>query len=307
MGVMGKILGIGIDQVGAELQQGRTKRLMAEQVGNQKELNEHSQQLNKEMWDYTNYENQVKHMENAGLNVGLMYGSSGGSGGTTGNIGGSASAGQAPDNKSVQAMGIGLQAEALESQIELNKANALKARTDAGKATEETTTVLKSRDLLIENMKQQGISTMQDNAIKAWLYSDEDKKEGEVYNETYDYHTGIGNNSAGAKGITLALFKTEAETRNLDANALLTNAKALGYWQELLNATKNSDSNAINAAANKLSAEWQTGEFTNWKTWADMGMKAVQTAGSLIKGGTKINKQSTYNQNGNRYNVTPQD
>ena len=38
--------------------------------------------MQKEMWDYTNYENQVEYMKNAGLNVGLMYGGSGGGGAT---------------------------------------------------------------------------------------------------------------------------------------------------------------------------------------------------------------------------------
>ena len=41
-------------------------------------------QLQRENWDYTNAENQRKHYENAGLNVGLMYGSSGGGGATMG-------------------------------------------------------------------------------------------------------------------------------------------------------------------------------------------------------------------------------
>ena len=35
-------------------------------------------ELQRQNWDYTNAENQRKHYENAGLNVGLMYGSSGG-------------------------------------------------------------------------------------------------------------------------------------------------------------------------------------------------------------------------------------
>lgn len=39
------------------------------------------QGLGKDMWDYTNYENQRKHLENAGLNAALMYGQGGGGGG----------------------------------------------------------------------------------------------------------------------------------------------------------------------------------------------------------------------------------
>ena len=38
------------------------------------------QQNNKDLWDYTNYENQRAHLENAGLNAALSYGQSGGGG-----------------------------------------------------------------------------------------------------------------------------------------------------------------------------------------------------------------------------------
>ena len=40
------------------------------------------QQFNKELWNYTNYENQKKHLEEAGLNPALLYGTSGGGGAT---------------------------------------------------------------------------------------------------------------------------------------------------------------------------------------------------------------------------------
>ena len=34
----------------------------------------YSTELSKEMWDYTNYENQVKHLKEAGLKPALLYG-----------------------------------------------------------------------------------------------------------------------------------------------------------------------------------------------------------------------------------------
>ena len=52
-----------------------------EMMGLQHQYNEamaqQNQQFNKEMWDYTNYENQKKHLEAAGLNPALLYGMSG--------------------------------------------------------------------------------------------------------------------------------------------------------------------------------------------------------------------------------------
>ena len=71
-------------------------QLMGIQQGNQMELNQQGMQLQKQLWDQTNYEAQVKHMNKAGLGIGLMYGGSGAGGATTGSqTGGSAQGGQA--------------------------------------------------------------------------------------------------------------------------------------------------------------------------------------------------------------------
>jgi len=64
------------------------------------------QDIQQQNWDYTNYENQRKHMEKAGLNVGLMYGQGGGGGSTMGGgAGGSAQGGNVDKSQ----MGILLQ------------------------------------------------------------------------------------------------------------------------------------------------------------------------------------------------------
>ena len=55
---------------------------MAKQHGYNIESQKLGQQFNKEMWDYTNYENQKKHLGAAGLNPALLYGMSGGGGAT---------------------------------------------------------------------------------------------------------------------------------------------------------------------------------------------------------------------------------
>ena len=71
----------------------------------QRKLNEQMAELQRQNWDYTNAENQRKHYENAGLNVGLMYGSSGGGGATMG--GGSGGSVGLPETP--RFMGMGLQ------------------------------------------------------------------------------------------------------------------------------------------------------------------------------------------------------
>lgn len=122
------------------------KDQMEQQFQNEKEMmglqNQYNQAMaqanherNKQMWDYTNFENQRAHLENAKLSVGLMYGN-GGAGGA------SAAGGQGsgPGNPGTNAVGMGLQAKALElqnkqieSQIALNMATAEKTTSEAKK------------------------------------------------------------------------------------------------------------------------------------------------------------------------------
>ena len=61
-------------------QEAYNKRIMALQNQYQQQAAAKSQQYAKEYWDYTNTENQVQHLKNSGLNIGLMYGQSGAGG-----------------------------------------------------------------------------------------------------------------------------------------------------------------------------------------------------------------------------------
>ena len=93
------------------------------------------QQHNKELWDYTNYENQKKHLENAGLNAALLYGQSGGggmsAGGAQGQPAGIASGHEA--GLALQGMGLGVNMANVMSQTKLNEALAGKADEEAKK------------------------------------------------------------------------------------------------------------------------------------------------------------------------------
>ena len=84
-----------------------------------------------------------------------------------------------------------------------------------------------------------------------------------------------------------AAAKTMAETGNLQAQELLANERAKIMWEELINATKNANSNLMQATAYKLASEWSTGEFTNWKTWTGLAEDAV----GLVFDGVKAFKQ----------------
>ena len=94
-----------------------------------------NQEFNKEIWDYTNTENQKKHIEAAGLNPALLYGMSGGGGATAAGaqgLGEGIASGHEMRIKQ-QGRGMGLQAAAIASEITLNNSQAEKNWADAKK------------------------------------------------------------------------------------------------------------------------------------------------------------------------------
>jgi len=105
-------------------QYGQTKRLMGLQNQYQRGLNQQGHDLQYDMWNKTNYGAQMRHMKDAGLNPGLMYGMGGGGGTTTGSQGGG--------NQSMggveQQKNMGIEGAMAMSQMELMKAQAYKAR-----------------------------------------------------------------------------------------------------------------------------------------------------------------------------------
>lgn len=133
--------------------------LNAQQLQNQKELNKYNQQLAMQTWEDTNYSAQVREMEKAGLNVGMMYGQGGAGGGTLGQQGGSAQGGQAPDQTAMarSAMQSGLQNNMMtQAQIDLMKAQTEKTKVETAKTAGVDT----------EGAQLQNTGTAIDNRIK---------------------------------------------------------------------------------------------------------------------------------------------
>lgn len=114
-------------------QEAYNKRIMAQQNEYQKEAAAQSQQYAKDYWDYTNTENQVKHLKNSGLNIGLMYGQSG-----AGGMGASGGAREeSPDQPQGNPVGMALQVQQLEQQRRMNDAQIALAEAQANKAGAE--------------------------------------------------------------------------------------------------------------------------------------------------------------------------
>lgn len=109
------------------------KNIMALQNQYQQQAAEKSQQYAKDYWDYTNTENQVAHLKNAGLNIGLMYGQSGAGG--MGANGGAHQAG--PEQPQGNPVAMALQTQQIEQQRRMNDAQIALAEAQARKADEE--------------------------------------------------------------------------------------------------------------------------------------------------------------------------
>lgn len=113
------------------------KNIMALQNQYQQQAAAQSQQYAKDYWDYTNAENQVNHLRNAGLNVGLMYGQSG-----AGGMGASGGARQeSPDQAQGNPVGMALQVQQIEQQRRMNDAQIALAEAQAKKAGAEATKI----------------------------------------------------------------------------------------------------------------------------------------------------------------------
>lgn len=126
----GGAMGIITGQLTRGQQLADQKKLMREQAIINKEQAIFNQGLGKEMWDYTNYENQMKHIINAGLNPALMYGSAGASGTTSGagTAGDVTSAGAATDTERANSI---LSMALTTAQIDNIKADTKKKEADA--------------------------------------------------------------------------------------------------------------------------------------------------------------------------------
>lgn len=99
-----------------------------------------------DMWNNTNYEAQMKHIENAGLNPALLY-AKGGPGGVTGSPSGGISGAQAPagGHEIMDITQMGLQNQMIQAQIKLTEAQAKATEVHAAKEGGVDTEVAKSQ------------------------------------------------------------------------------------------------------------------------------------------------------------------
>lgn len=156
--MIGTIIGIGaaagkaIANNNAKNEQKKENReLMKYQADLNQQQAYYSTGLAKDLWDYTNYENTIKHIKAAGLSPSLIYGGGGGGGSTSG--GGQASGVGMPSKTGteagIQAQGMALQLANVASQTRLNESQADKNEAEAEKTRGVDT---KAQEATIDNL-----------------------------------------------------------------------------------------------------------------------------------------------------------
>lgn len=292
------------------------------QLSQQQKLIDMQQKANWATMDRVNAYNapsaQVERLKAAGLNPALMYGGGGGGGTTAAQAVGSANAGQASDE--VSRKGMALQMAKMGAEINQMNANAemqfVLARKAAGVDTQkvaaeipnikastakteaETETTNQLRDAIKSELIERGTSEWLDNVMKQYKMEHSKDEPDHFRIEMFGHHlygsVGVSPDTMAVQETAVGIAKAMADTGNATAQALLTNEKAKGYWTELLNATIHAEADKVKAAAIKLSTEWDTGEYTNWKTWVELGVKAANTivggvgAGGKLAGAKKV-------------------
>lgn len=266
------------------------------------------------------YQAMRKQMEDAGLSVGLMYGgsASGGAGGATsgaplGATGG-AEAGRAASETERRAMelqqaqlGLSLANQRAdiklkEAQVKEVEAKAEEARASAARQTEEKITTIQSRDHLVEKLRNEGWNSWIDAVIKEWQASGEQNTGNMIKNGRTGHVLYISPdsylNQREAKNLAKTISETEKNNelgKAAEALAKLNSERANGYWQELINATIAANAQATEAAARKLATEWETGEYTNWKTWVQIGEDVIGGIAKSYLGRANITKTTNVN------------
>lgn len=173
-GAAGSALGIGVQRLGANYdrrQQAKTQQGLTDiQKAAEKEMMDYQQKKELEMWHATGYGAQMKQMQEAGINPGLMYGMGGGGGQSTGHGGSPAISGGTAQHVNTGAIGMqaGLQLALLGSQKNLLDTQAAKNAAEttkiSGVDTTKTQTEISSLTQGIENAKaQQELTNIQRN------------------------------------------------------------------------------------------------------------------------------------------------
>lgn len=189
--VIGGGLGLLLGGINDQRQLNQNQALLNQQVQAGEQLSSYNFGQQYQLWQETNYPAQVKQLEMAGLNPGLLYGKGGGGGATTGSPTGAPSGSSAQQNPGEvqQMMGLQLQNSMLQAQIENIKSQTNKNNVEANKEGGVDTDLVKSQTQL----NIQGVTNQQDQDELLKIQRQSDKTKLDILNSTADAQKGYIN------------------------------------------------------------------------------------------------------------------
>lgn len=306
--LIGSLLNIGSGK--------RAKKQLKRQIEAQKELNEYNAKLN---YDYgeksadnaqgrslelleaerqaNSLVTQVQDAKEAGASPGLAIGGGAGGTGATGGAQGDGAGGvdgNAPNFLDVAMLQIEnkrANAEAAKLINESKLINAERRNIEADTGLKEADTRRKTTLTPLEAriIEHEGLAKWIENQKTIALDARGSEKgvAGKAWDKEYGEWT-LGENNPIVKQLDINVEKANSETELNKALKLLTNEKTEHYFTEILTGIKNADANMVKANAVKLAVEHGVGEFTNWKTWVETGLKAYGAVMGHISGGLGV-------------------
>lgn len=262
-GAISGIADLFLSDRNASRQWKREKEAAQIQLQNQKNLNEFNQNLQFDMWKKTNYPEQVKQLELAGLSPALMYGQGGGGGSSTGSTGSTTSTPNAPSQQP-QPTGMAIQTmlamELQKAQIENINANTEKQKVEAIKTGGADTENIKAdtalKGLQADNqILQNNITSKNTEEIINTVYANARKAEADAGIATVNARIATESEKQ-----TLYKIKNESIQSLLNLIATKENinytkeqTKAIG--EQLAQGWLNANSNRTNALSNQKNAD----------------------------------------------------
>lgn len=241
------ILGIGAMAAGAAANiyssisaNKNAEKAATKQFERQKELMDISQRQQKEMWDKTNIGAQKKHIEDAGMNAGLLYGGGGAGGGTVGSSG-APSAGKADvqkvDTSGIMELGImAAQKKLLEAQAEKEVALTEKARgVDTAVQTEEAKSKAFNNSVNELITKEGYMTKWSQQTQKEGVETDKSRDEYEAWKKGSFDGKATDDDTPMSRAIRANLEKATVELKNAKAEGDVKRAEAAikGFEQDL--------------------------------------------------------------------------
>lgn len=302
IGAAGVIGGAVLGNQARQQQTNEEYQKMMYQGNINKDLANHTMKNQKELWDYTNYPNQVKQMKLAGLNPALMYGTAGQGGqssaGQTGPVGLSDSKGVAMQQ---QQMAMGLQLAQIASQIKVNDSVAEKNKAEAEKTAGVDTEAAK---MGIKLSEAQILSERERKNVLYWeaevAQSESVLKEALANTEQFNLQKVQWDIRMVEKGYEelserVAMLKRENKIGDATAEMQIEQYKAnlVDTWAGamLKMAQTETQKEEVKAIAERLKQkdyELDQKDTEIIQRWVDLGIKGVSEVGELLTGIKKL-------------------